>query len=233
MDALSLDLLAAAAALALTHTLLGPDHTLPFVMLAEARKWTRWRTLAVTFLCGVGHVVSSLVLGMVGLSLGWGAAEVLDVEQLRGGLAAWALVAFGIAYAVWGARHAIRSRRGLLPHTHHGHVHLHDHGDRGHDHAVPDRSRTTFWALFVVFVLGPCEPLIPLFMVPASRGRWELAAMTALVFSVVTVATMLILVALAHAGVRRLPLASLERWSHALAGSVIAASGLAVIYLGL
>lgn len=232
-DAFSIDLLVAAAALALTHTVLGPDHTLPFIMLGQAQKWTSRRTLLVTFLCGIGHVMSSLLLGAVGLALGYGVAHVTKAETVRGDLAAWALVAFGSAYLVWGVRHAIRDRQGIVPHDHHGHVHLHTHGRHEHEHARPDRSRTTFWALFVVFVLGPCEPLIPLFVLPASRGRWELAALTALVFSVITVATMVSLVAVGLAGVRRLPLAALERWSHALAGGVIAASGLAVIFLGL
>jgi hypothetical protein len=40
-------------------------------------------------------------------------------------------------------------------------------------------------------------------------------------------------VAAAYAGVRVLPLERMERWAHSLAGAVIAASGLAVIYGGL
>ncbi len=233
MDALSWNLLLAAAGLALTHTVLGPDHTLPFVMLAQARQWSSRKTLLVTLTCGVGHVLSSVLLGLVGLGLGYGVAHVTAAEELRGGLAAWALVAFGGAYALWGVRHAIRQRRGIVTHHHHGEVHLHSHGDHAHHHDAGVGSRTTFWALFTVFVLGPCEPLIPLFVLPASRGRWELAAITAAVFSVITVATMLALVAFALAGVRRLPLQRLERWSHAMAGGVIAGSGLAVIFLGL
>ena len=233
MDAFSLDLLAAAAAIALTHTVLGPDHTLPFIMLARARKWSRRRTLVVTFVCGVGHVGSSVLLGVVGLALGYGVAHITAVETVRGNLAAWALVALGTAYAAWGIRHAIRTRAGIVPHEHHGHVHLHAHGGGTHQHAHSERSQTTFWALFTVFVLGPCEPLIPLFVLPASRGRWGAAAATAGVFSVVTIATMVTLVSLALAGVRRLPLEAFERWSHALAGGVIAGSGLAVIFLGL
>jgi threonine/homoserine/homoserine lactone efflux protein len=233
VDAFSLDLLAAAAAIALTHTVLGPDHTLPFVMLARARHWSRRRTLVVTFLCGIGHVGSSVLLGTVGLALGYGVAHITAAETARGDLAAWALVAVGTAYAAWGIRHAIRSRAGIVAHEHHGHLHVHTHGDAAHDHPAPDRSRTTFWALFTVFVLGPCEPLIPLFVLPASRGRWGAAAATAVVFSIVTIATMVTLVSLAVAGVRRLPFESLERWSHALAGGVIAGSGLAVIFLGL
>lgn len=233
MDAFSFNLLAAAAAIALTHTVLGPDHTLPFVMLARVRHWSPRRTLAVTFLCGVGHVGSSVLLGVVGLAFGYGVAHITAVETARGDLAAWALVALGIAYAAWGIRHAVRTRAGIVPHEHRGHLHLHTHGDDTHEHAHTDRSRATFWALFTVFVLGPCEPLIPLFVLPASRGRWGTAAVTAGVFSAVTIATMLALVSFALAGVRHLPLASLERWSHALAGGVIACSGLAVILLGL
>jgi nickel/cobalt exporter len=233
VDAFSFDLLVAAAAIALTHTVLGPDHTLPFVMLSRARHWSHRRTVAVTFLCGVGHVGSSVVLGVVGLALGYGVAHITAVESARGNLAAWALVALGTAYAAWGVRHAIRKRAGIVAHEHHGHLHLHAHGEHAHEHADGERSQTTFWALFTVFVLGPCEPLIPLFVLPASRGRWGTAAATASVFSVVTIATMVTLVGLALAGIRRLPLEAFERWSHALAGAVIACSGLVVIFLGL
>ena len=104
----------------------------------------------------------------------------------------------------------------------------------GHASGDPPGARsTTFWALFVVFVLGPCEPLIPLFFLPASRGEWALAAAAAAVFSLVTIGVMLALVALARAGFERLALRRLERWSHALAGAVIALSGAAVLAFGL
>jgi hypothetical protein len=233
MDALSLNLLLAAAGIAITHTALGPDHTLPFLMLARARRWTTARTMLVTLACGVGHVASSLLLGGAGLALGYGVAHVTAWEEMRGGLAAWALIAFGLAYTVWGVRHAVRRRTGLNPHLHGGDVHMHAHGGHSHGHDHGTGSRTTFWALFTVFVLGPCEPLIPLFVLPASRGRWDVAVLTAVVFSVLTVATMMLLVRLALAGMSWLPLERLERWSHALAGGVIAASGLAVVFLGL
>ena len=241
MNVLGWSLLTAAAGVALVHTLLGPDHYLPFVMLARARGWSTTRTLVITSVCGVGHVASSVVLGGLGVLAGLAVGQIEGVEGGRGGLAAWALVAFGLAYALWGARHALRHAKGLEPHHHHGHVHLHTHGADDHHHPSPSvdevahdrRAATTFWALFVVFVLGPCEPLIPLFVVPASRGAWGLAATTAIVFGVVTIATMVAVTAAALAGIRMLPLGPLERWSHTLAGAVIAASGLAILFLGL
>ena len=56
------NLIAAALGIAVAHTALGPDHTLPFVMLARAGRWSLRRTLAVTLACGAGHVASSLLL---------------------------------------------------------------------------------------------------------------------------------------------------------------------------
>jgi threonine/homoserine/homoserine lactone efflux protein len=180
-------------------------------------------------------VLSSIALGVVGLAIGAGLGWVEHWEGRRGDWAAWALVWFGLAYTLWGVRVALKRRKGLAPHEHHGHVHIHG-GGGGHHHHVDLEGRggtSTFWALFIVFVLGPCEPLIPLFVLPASRGDWGLAALTGGVFGLVTIASMAALVLVGHAGLARLPLGRLERWAHAMAGAVVMGSGLAVIYLGL
>ena len=237
MDGFSLNLLAGTAAIAVTHTLLGPDHYLPFVMMAHAGRWSRAKTARVTALCGLGHVASSLVLGALGVLAGMAVHQMQGWESARGDWAAWGLVGLGVAYALWGLRRAIREGQGLVPHSH-GFVHVHRHGDHAHAHphgADPGRvrSRMSFWALFALFVLGPCEPLIPLFVMPASRGRWELAAGLALLFTVLTVACMVAAVLAMQSGLMRLPLQGLERWAHVMAGGVIAASGLAIVLLGL
>ncbi len=233
MDGLTLDLLLATAGVAFLHVVAGPDHTVPFVVLARSHGWSAVKTAWVTVACGVGHVASSVLLGVVGLGLGSGLARIASWEEVRGSVAAWGLVAFGVAYAVWGTRRALVHRRELLLHEHGGSVHLHPQGGRPHSHDEGGPSPVTFWTLFLIFAFGPCEPLIPLFMVPASRGRWDVAVAAGGVFAVVTLATMTAAVLLLRAGVERLPLAGLSRWSHALAGSVIALSGLAVIFLGL
>jgi len=237
MDGFSLNLLAGTAAIAVTHTLLGPDHYLPFVMMAQAGRWSRAKTARVTALCGLGHVASSLMLGALGVLAGMAVHQMQGWESARGDWAAWGLVGLGVAYALWGLRRAIREGQGLVPHSH-GFVHVHRHGDHAHAHphgADPGRvrSRMSFWALFALFVLGPCEPLIPLFVMPASRGRWELAAGLALLFTVLTVACMVAAVLAMQSGLMRLPLQGLERWAHVMAGGVIAASGLAIVLLGL
>ena len=237
-DQLTLSMLTVAASVAVIHTAAGPDHYVPFVMMARARGWSRRQALLITAVCGLGHVASSIVLGGLGIAIGAAIGAIDAWESYRGDIAAWSLVAFGLAYALWGVRQSMRHRRGYELHAHggeHAHVHIHKHGGHDHGHARGfgiDRD-VTFWVLFTIFVLGPCEPLIPIFVAPVSEGRWDVAIAAAAVFSVVTVATMLVITGLALAGVERLRSRFLERWMHTLTGGVIAASGFAILYLGL
>jgi len=70
-----------AATLGLVHTVLGPDHYLPFIVIGRARKWTLRKTLIVSFFCGLGHVLSSVVLGFVGIALGFAVTRLEGVES--------------------------------------------------------------------------------------------------------------------------------------------------------
>ena len=230
-------LLLTAASIGFVHTLLGPDHYLPFVAMSAARRWTPRRTYWVTALCGVGHVLGSVVIGVLGIGIGISLHRIQWFEGVRGDVAAWLLAGFGLAYMAWGLKKAWRSR----PHTHEhvhadGTLHHHEHGHEGghlHPHVDPARvGSITPWALFVIFVLGPCEPLIPLLMYPAAKhSTWGLVAVVA-AFGAVTIGTMLIVVGLAMKGIQRLPLDAAERYSHALAGAALSLCGLAIIVLG-
>lgn len=234
-DGLALSVLGAAALVAVTHTILGPDHYVPLVMLARARRWSAWRTAVVTAACGAGHVAASILLSLIALWMGMAASRLEGWERARGGLAAWGLIAFGLAYAAYGIRHGIRRSRGLEAHSHGGHVHAHTGSTHPHEHGrqAPRGDTVTFWSLFLVFILGPCEPLLPLVLLPASRGRAGLALAAGLLFGALTIASMVGLTLAGLSGFRRVSAPSLERWSHALAGAAVASSGAAVVVLGL
>lgn len=226
-----------AASIGLFHTLFGPDHYLPFIVMARARGWSTPRTAVVTLLCGLGHVLSSVVLGGLGIAAGIGVAKLESVESFRGNLAAWAFIAFGLVYLVWGLRRAMRKR----PHEHghvHGegseHVHTHQHDAQHlHVHGEGGKTNLTPWVLFTIFVFGPCEPLIPLLMYPAARSSLWGVALVTVVFGTVTIGTMLGVVLACVSGVRLVPLGKAERYSHAMAGAAICLSGLAIAVLGL
>jgi nickel/cobalt exporter len=238
-----LSLLAGAAAtIGVVHTLVGPDHYLPFITLAKARRWSLARTVGVTLVSGLGHVAGSVVLGAAGIGLGWALGGVETVETVRGQMAGWMLFAFGLAYFAWGVRRAFRHRPHSHLHAHsdgtvHHHAHRHDTA-HGHLHEQPvERSRkflagATAWTLFLVFVLGPCEPLIPILMYPAAAGSTAAVIAVATVFALTTLVTMTVAVVAGRAGLALLPDGKWERWSHAAAGGIVAACGLA-IQLGL
>jgi sulfite exporter TauE/SafE len=219
-----------AASIGFIHTLIGPDHYLPFVAMARARDWSTLRTLIVTIICGVGHVASSVVLGLIGVALGIAVTKLEAVESVRGDLAAWALIAFGLVYMVWGIRRAVRN----AGHKHFPGLHTHEHGTEhhAHEHDLEAKPSITPWVLFTVFVLGPCEPLIPILMYPAAQSSTSGMILVASVFGVVTISTMVAAVLVLSHGIKLVSLRALERYSHALAGFVILACGVA-IQLGL
>jgi ABC-type nickel/cobalt efflux system permease component RcnA len=226
-----------AAGIAFVHTLAGPDHYVPFLAMARARDWSHRKTALVTCACGAGHVASSVALAALVALAVVGTERMLALESLRGELAAWGLIAFGSVYAVWGVRRALRNRPHAHWHAHddgtvHEHRHVH-HGGHLHPHERPARPSLTPWVLFTIFLFGPCEPLIPILMVPAAAGDWFGFAAISGLFAAVTVATMLAAVFVALHGLRRIRMPSLERWSSALAGASIAACGFAIVVLGL
>ena len=94
-------LLGTAASLAIVHTLIGIDHSLPLAALGRARGWALGRTLLVTGVCGAGHVASSVAIGAAGVGLGVATDSLLRIESFRGELAAALLLAFGLAYTAW------------------------------------------------------------------------------------------------------------------------------------
>ncbi|RME69817.1 MAG: hypothetical protein D6781_07745 [Verrucomicrobia bacterium] len=298
-------LCAAGAIIAAVHTVLGPDHYVPFVAMAKAGGWSRRKMLAVTLWCGIGHVLSSVVLGLAGVLLGFSVFLFETIERLRESVAGWMLLGFGLAYFVWGIRQAIRNR----PHTHwhvhaDGTVHRHEHvhfGEHVHVHETtedldahvahadrpspaaekPGRAQAgppstvapahdresqsdrpvfaraqrpgtarglkpaasdtkakhelTPWVLFTIFVFGPCEPLIPLVMLPASRGDVPGTVLVVSVFGVVTLLTMLAAVAAIDllpgalaAKTDATPFKRIARYGHAAAGFVLLTCGVLV-----
>ena len=100
-----------------------------------------------------------------------------------------------------------------------------------HDEAA--KASITPWALFIVFVLGPCEALIPLFMYPAAQNSMGLVVAVALVFGTVTLLTMLMGVAITFLGLERLRLPAPGHYAHAVAGASIVLCGSAISFLGL
>jgi len=226
-----------AATIGFFHTLFGPDHYLPLMVMAKARNWNAWKTVWITIACGLGHVGSSVVLGLIGIVLGISLSQITIFESVRGSIIAWMLVAFGIVYFIWGLVKVYRGKA----HSHHLHFGNHDHththnADHTHPHetdGVDKKANITVWVIFMIFVFGPCEPLIPIFMYPAAQMSIVGLVFVTVVFTVATLGTMLTLVMAGYYGINVLKFEGIQRFMHPIAGATIFLSGFAIIFLGL
>jgi sulfite exporter TauE/SafE len=190
----------------------------------------------ITFLCGLGHVLSSVVLGLTGIAVGVSVSKLVSIESFRGNIAAWLFIAFGLIYMIISVRNLMRRKKHTHSHFHYGgesHLHEHNHQDE-HTHIHErDVVKTTPWILFLIFVFGPCEPLIPILMYPAAQNNVTGAILVSLLFSVVTIGTMMSIVLAFKLGINRINLKPVEKYSHLIAGAMIFFSGIAIQFLGL
>ena len=230
-------LLITAASVGFLHTILGPDHYIPFIAMSKARKWTKNKTFWITLACGVGHVLSSVFIGAMGVALGVALHKLEYLESFRGNIAGWLLIAFGFGYFIWGIKKALRGK----PHTH---MHLHEDGDLHshththsnshiHVHESEKKSNITPWILFAIFVFGPCETLIPILMYPAAKENLLGLILVTSVFALTTIGTMLTIVFISLRGIELIPLERFEKYMHASAGFIILLCGISIQFLAL
>ena len=224
-------LLISAISISFLHTVSGPDHYLPFVALSRARGWSLSKTIFWTVVCGCGHVWSSVLLGLGGAALGWSVSKLGWLEEVRGGWAAWCLLVFGLIYCIWGL---IRARQNKT----HKHFDVVDDGsvyvfEHRHGEVVPpkERHRVTPWVMFIIFFLGPCEPMIPLLYFPAVKNSAGMLLLLVGVYTAFTLATMVLMVLLGYYGLGLFKTQRLEKYMHALGGLTILICGIALVFL--
>ncbi|WP_163717074.1 urease accessory protein UreH domain-containing protein [Mangrovibacterium lignilyticum] len=221
-----------ALSLGFIHTLLGPDHYLPFIVISKARNWSTAKTMRITFVSGIGHVGSSVLIGMIGIALGSSLSKLEGIETFRGELVGWLLFAFGLAYTFFGIYKYMTS-------SHHAHLpaFLMPKNVRENHHLPTneedaEKVNITPWIIFLIFVFGPCEVLIPLLIFPAYSHSAGGMALISSLFAVATITTMMTIVFLGHKGVSRINFKKQERYVHLLAGVVILISGAGMVFLG-
>jgi hypothetical protein len=193
---------------------LAPDHWVPIAAVARARGWSKSRAVRVAFICGLGHVTVSVLLGL--LALMFGARLFQSLGERMVSVAGLLLIGFGVAYAVWGLR-------GAFVHRLHGHHHHH------YDH-VHDPSRASTWSLFLIYCADPCVAVIPIMFAAAPLSAIETVSVV-VAYEVATVGAMVALVGLAHSGAQLFKGKWIERYGDSAAGALIVATGIMVAFL--
>lgn len=206
-------LLVSTASVAFIHAL-APDHWMPFAVLGKSLKWSKAKLFGITFIAGIGHMGISIVFSIIAILLGFSLSKVKNIEGYRSDIALWLLIGFGIAYMVWGIKQAREKKHKAI------------------SEEVLKTKRIAVWTMFIIVILGPCEPFIPLAFLSYNYGRVGLISVS-LIFSIITIMMMLLQSLLAFMGIQFIKNELVERYAHAFAGLVIALTGIFVMFAGI
>jgi nickel/cobalt exporter len=196
-----------AAFVGLVHSL-APGHWLPVVLVSKARKWNTRTALLGAAVTAAGHVLISLVLGLVALEVG-----AHYFAQHEEGIESYA----GLAVAVFGVLYALNS---YFRHARcHGHEH---HGP------APDRRKSPFVFLFTIG-LSPCVAVLPVFAAAAPVGT--VAVVVAMIgFVAGVLVALLSATLLATTSVVKLDHPILEHYGDVITGVTVAMMGTLIFF---
>ena len=86
--------------------------------------------------------------------------------------------------------------------------------------------------MFLIFVLGPCEPMIPLLYFPAAKNSFIGMMLLIIVYTLFTLAIVLLMVVPGYRGFVFFKTEKLEQYVHALGGVTIFICGAGMVFLG-
>lgn len=189
--------------LSLFHALI-PSHWLPVLAIGRQAGWSARRTLWITFVTGLAHVLSTV---LVGLALALAGELLADrLEAFTHWLAPVLLSVLGVFY--------------LYQHYRHHHFHL--------------QPQTNRWGvvgtLAAAMFLSPCLEIEGYFLAAGQYG-WAFVALMALVYAVVTIIGMLVWVYLALHGLKRLDWHAWEHNAGLITGITLILSGVVLLWL--
>ena len=226
-------LLAAAAGVAVGHAVL-PDHWVPLAVLGRTRHYGLGRVARLSGVAGVAHVAVSLLLGALIIVIGLQFRSAVEHAQnfvIGGLLVATGLVFAGMELRGRGHQHPpVPTGEEASPaELGHHHPHSHpptDHGELDPVHR-PEPSRVVGLAGAIVPFGAAASPdltILPVFLAATAAG--VAASVGALVvFSLVTIATIVGLTVSATFGGYQVEGAWLDRWGNTLTALVLLVVG--------
>ncbi|MFC1669287.1 hypothetical protein ACFL20_02775 [Spirochaetota bacterium] len=251
-------LMTATFILAVTHTV-NPDHWFPFVMVGRANKWRISWVLGLALIAGIGHVGTSVIIGLTAVFAEKGASK--DVAIFLENATPFLLMVFGFAYALYayykhrvgkhGHSHGIsfvNKWLGIDPHAydlpdHEDHEnHNHDDQKHGHHHHKSDhghnnmgeklKNKKAGWGLVAIIGLTPCIALLPLTMAAVKYGNLAIILVN-VSFAVATLATILLLTWFGSLGLSWLKFEFFDEYGDIITGIIIGLIGASVKVFGL
>lgn len=211
-----------------------PDHWVPIMLMGRQQGWSKAETARVALGAGIGHVFSTLILGL----LVWlaGLAVAARFGHIASYISGVALIGFGgwIAVSGWLELRTVQ-RKPAHPYGSNSHNLAHSPVTTAsvgaettlntalHKYCHKRGART---ALPLILGSSPMLEGIPAFFAAGKYGV-ELISLMALVFALGTILTYVFLCVYSTAGLRRIRFRAVERYGEVLSGALIALVGMA------
>lgn len=195
-------LLAGSALLSFFHALI-PSHWLPILAVSKHEHWSLGKTLRTTLLIGMAHVLSTVLLGLI--VAGAGASLSGGLEHFSHWIAPVMLIVMGAYY--------------VYQHYYHHHFHL--------------QQQRSNWGIVASLALSmffsPCLEVEGYFLAAGPYG-WPFVLKIALVYSITSVAGMMVWMYLAFHGLRKLDWHALEHNAGLITGILLISSGIMLFF---
>ena len=232
-------LIAAAGIVGFLHSIL-PDHWVPLAVIARTERWSIARVARVSFLASIGHVLTSLVIAGIIAAVGLRFRSAFETQQ--GHIVGVILALTGLGFLVW----ALTGHGGHSHgHSGHGHGHgHHDHDHHGHEHHSHDHGAhpispgggsllRRFGAIAGPFgaAASPDLTILPVALAAGAIGAGVVIGCLAC-FTLVTLATFVLLTVVATLAGYQVKGAWLEEHGNYLTAVVLVGIG-AAVYIGL
>ena len=225
-----------AVILGMVHIVLRSDYYNPFITISRTKKWSFSKTMGIVLLCGIGHVIGSIVLSAVAVVPAVVASRLNYFVPMRDSIAAYFLILFGLFYVFYGIRSAYRSKPHKHLHlnpdgTYFTHTHVHKKENTQFD-KIAEKKNLTIWSLIITFAFIPCESLMAILVYPAVKKYYMLVLVAIAFFSVISIVTMLIMTGLVMQKGRYIRFKRIGIFYHLILGSIILFYGISIKFLG-
>ena len=173
--------------ISLLHAVI-PNHWLPVLAIGRKEGWTLGETTRVTFIAGMAHVISTILIGLL---LGLIGKELTEhIEHFTRYIAPSVLILMGFYF--------IRQH-----YTHH-----HFHVDQ--QQIKKKTKNSIILALVIAMFLSPCMEIEAYFLLAGTKS-WYLLTGIALMYTVISIAGMLIWIRIVYKGLLKL---NWHKWEH-------------------
>ena len=193
--------------LSLLHAVI-PNHWLPVLAIGKKDNWTLQEVTKVTFISGLAHALSTIVIGIILGFLGLQLAS--KIQYFTHFIAPAVLILLGVFF--------------IYQHHRHKHFHL-------HQVSKLSLSKTKIiMALVVAMFLSPCLEIEAYFLMAGTKGWWAVATIAAL-YLTISVTGMVVWVRLVYKGMLKLNWHTLEHKAGIITGWTLIITGIIAFFI--